>query len=117
MGKGIQDVYDGKAIIAYHSRADQSSLEAFPDDASWITLNWTYAYCPAYRERYPYEMNWVNWKAHPNTPIQFGEGYYDFGEDSRRARWGNRFVLRRQAWWVAFMPMVPKPSGDTTGMV
>ena len=46
MGKGIQDVYDGIAIIAYHSRAGQSSLEAFPDP-SWATLNWTYAYCPA----------------------------------------------------------------------
>ena len=45
MGKGIQDVYSGKAMIAYHSEADQSSLEACPD-ASWITLNWTHAYSP-----------------------------------------------------------------------
>ena len=32
-------------------------------------------------------MNNDNWNAYSKTPIQFGEGYYDFGEDIRRARW------------------------------
>jgi hypothetical protein len=104
MGKGIQEVYKGKAIVAYHSEADQSSLEAFPQ-ASWITLNWTHAYSTAYLKRYPYSINYDNWKAFPKTPIQLCEGYYDFGdaktypETGITERWGNRFVLRRQAWW------------------
>lgn len=104
MGKGIQDVYGGKAIVAYHSEADQSSLEAYPQ-VSWVTMNWTYAYSPVYRKRYPYSENYDNWKAFPKIPIQLGEGYYDFGtareydENGISGRWGNRFVIRRQAWW------------------
>ena len=108
MGKGIQEEYDGKAIVAYHSCGSQSSKEAYPD-ASWLTLNWTYAYTPAYRfegaPRYPYQMNYENIKRYKNIPIQFGEGYYDFGSaktysaDGTSGRWGNRYVLRRQAWW------------------
>lgn len=104
MGKGIQDVYGGKAIVAYHSEADQSSREAFPE-AAWITLNWTYAYSSAFLKRFPYSENYDNWKAFPKTPIQLGEGYYDFGDAKKydangiSERWGNRLVLRRQAWW------------------
>ena len=104
MGKGIQEVYGGKAIVAYHSEADQSSMEAFPQ-ASWITLNWTHAYSSHYKKRYPYSINYDNWKAFPKVPIQLGEGYSDFGdakqheENGTNGRWGNRFVLRRQAWW------------------
>lgn len=104
MGKGIQDVYGGKAIVAYHSEHDQSSLEAFPN-SSWVTLNWTYAYSPPYGKSYPYSENYDNWKAFPKIPIQFCEGYYDFGEAKTYSekgiaeRWGNRFVIRRQAWW------------------
>ncbi len=110
MGQGIQDVYDGRAVIAYHSEGSQSSCEAFPD-ASWLTLNWTYAYTPAYKfegqPRYPYQMNYENLSHFPTMPIQFGEGYYDFGSAKRynaegiSGRWGNRYVLRRQAWWNA----------------
>lgn len=104
LGKGIQDVYGGKAIVAYHSEADQSSKEAYPE-ASWITLNWTYSYSPAYRKSYPYSVNYDNWKAFPKTPIQLCEGYYDFGDAKEydqngiAERWGNRLVIRRQAWW------------------
>ncbi|HAQ18934.1 MAG TPA: hypothetical protein DCR40_06820 [Prolixibacteraceae bacterium] len=104
IGKGIQDVYGGKALIAYHSEADQSSLEAFPD-ASWISLNWTHAYSPVYSKQYPYSENYDNWKAFPKIPIHFCEGYYDFGDAKEydqngiSGSWGNRFVLRRQAWW------------------
>ena len=104
MGKGIQEVYGSKAIVAYHSEADQSSMEAYPQ-ASWITLNWTYAYSSVYKKRYPYSENYDNWKAFPKTPIQMGEGYYDFGdakkydENGISGQWGNRFVIRRQAWW------------------
>ena len=104
MGKGIQDKYAGKATIAYLSEADQSSKEAYPD-ASWVTLNWTYAYSAPYRKRYPYSENYDNWKAFPKTPILLGKGYYDFGDVKKygnngiNERWGNRFVLRRQAWW------------------
>lgn len=104
MGKGIQDIYEGKAIIAYHSEADQSSKEAFPD-ATWLTMNWTHTYSPAYSKGYPYTENYDNWKASPKTPILLAESYYDFGdvkkygENGTFERWGNRFVLRRQAWW------------------
>jgi len=108
MGQGIQDVYAGRAMIAFHSEADQSSREAFPN-ARWLTLNWTYAYAPPYRKKYPYEVNWANAKANPRMPIQFGEGFYDFGSATRpgangqRARWAGRFVLRRQAWWAGIL--------------
>lgn len=104
MGKGIQDVYGGKAIVAYHSEADQSSMEAYPT-ATWITLNWTYAYSPAYRKSYPYSENYENWTAFPKTPVQLAQGYYDFGDQKIYEQngitecWGNRFVIRRQAWW------------------
>lgn len=108
MGEGIQEVYGGKAIVAYHSCGSQSSKEAFPA-ASWLTLNWTYAYTPAYKfegaPRYPYQMNYENIERYKNIPVQFGEGYYDFGTaktypaNGVTGRWGNRYVLRRQAWW------------------
>lgn len=108
MGKGIQEVYGGKAIVAYHSCGSQSSKEAFPD-VSWLTLNWTYAYTPAYRfegaPRYPYQMNYENIRRYRNIPVQFGEGYYDFGSaktypaNGVTGRWGNRYVIRRQSWW------------------
>ncbi|RHI10689.1 DUF4038 domain-containing protein [Bacteroides sp. AM16-24] len=108
MGEGIQEVYGGRAIVAYHSCGSQSSKEAFPD-ASWLTLNWTYAYTPAYKfegiPRYPYQMNYENIKRYKNIPVQFGEGYYDFGTAKKypangiTGRWGNRYVIRRQTWW------------------
>ncbi len=107
MGQGIQDIYGGKAILAYHGEADQSSREAYPD-AKWITLNWTYAYSPAYRKSYPYSENYDNWKIIPNIPIQFAEGYYDSGDTKEYDQngtigsCGNRFVIRRQAWWNVF---------------
>ena len=109
MAEGIQDVYGGKAIIAVHSEADSSSLEVYPENPSWLTLNWTYAYCPKYRKKYPYQHNLENYKRYPNKPIQFGEGYYDFGaaktynNTSVSGRWGNRYAVRRQAWWASFL--------------
>lgn len=108
MGRGIQDVYAGRALVAFHNEADYSSRDAFPD-ATWITLNWTYAYAPPYRKKYPYEANWADWAKHPAMPIQFGEGFYDFGAETRaganhqRARWADRFALRRQAWWAGVL--------------
>lgn len=108
MGQGIQDVYRGRAIVAFHSEADQSSREAFPN-ATWITLNWTYAYAPPYRKKYPYDINWANLGTSPRCPIQFAEGFYDFGAETKpgpngqRARWAGRFALRRQAWWGGFL--------------
>ena len=108
MGCGIQSVYGGKALVAYHSCGSQSSCEAFPD-ADWLTWNWTYAYSPSYHfegePRYPYQMNYENLKRHAGMPIHFGEGYYDFGKAKNYSaggtsgRWGNSYVLRRQAWW------------------
>lgn len=105
IGEGIQEVYDGTALVAFHSEADQSSHEAYPT-AAWLTLNWTYAYAPPYRKKFPYEENWENWERTPARPIQFGEGFYDFGAETKagqnhqRARWADRFALRRQAWWA-----------------
>lgn len=105
LAEGIQEVNGGKAIIAFHSQADQSSREAYPA-AAWLTLNWTYAYAPPYRKKYPYEENWENWGLTPPRPIQFGEGFYDFGAETKagknhqRGRWADRFGLRRQAWWA-----------------
>jgi len=104
MGKGIQTIYLGKAIVAYHGEIDQSSLEAYPN-AEWISLNWTHAYSPTSGKGYPYSENYDNWKAFPKVPIQLGEGYYDFGDTKNydkngiTDRWGNRLVVRRQAWW------------------
>ena len=104
MGKGIQEVYGGKALIAYHSETDQSSLEAYPN-ASWITLNWTTAYSIDFGKQYPYSENYDNWKAFPKTPMQFCKGYFDsgdsqnYGQNGTSESWGDRFVLRRQAWW------------------
>jgi hypothetical protein len=104
MGRGIQEVYAGKAVVAYHSEAGQSGKKAFPD-ASWLTLNWTHAYSSGYKNCYPYSENYDNWKAYPKTPFFLAEGYYDFGdvkkldENGVCERWGSRFVVRRQAWW------------------
>jgi hypothetical protein len=79
-------------------------MEAFPD-ASWMTMNWTNSCSPEFGKQYPYSENSDNWKAFPKIPIQFCKGYYD-GGDARKydangisESWGDRFVLRRQAWW------------------
>lgn len=104
MGKGIQEVYGGKALIAYQSETNQSSMEAFPN-ASWITMNWTTAYSSDLSKQYSYSENYDNWKAFPKIPIYFGKGYYDdggaqiYGQDGTPGLEGDRFVLRRQAWW------------------
>jgi hypothetical protein len=109
MGDGIQEVYEGRAIVAYHSRSDTTSFDAFPDRPSWITLNWTYSYCPRYRQTYPYEQHWRTYRENPPVPFQLCEGYYDFGaardyRDSHvSSRYGNRYAVRRQAWWASFL--------------
>ena len=111
MAEGIQDVYGGKALIAVHSNSGTSSLDVYPEKPKWLTLNWTYAYSPAYNNnRYPYEMNLDNYKKYPEIPFQLGEGYYDFGEAKKytsgncvTGRWANRYGIRRQAWWASFL--------------
>jgi hypothetical protein len=104
MGKGIQEVYSGKALIGYQSETDQSGMEAFLN-ASWMTMNWTTACSPVFGKQYPYSENYDNWKAFSKIPIQFCKGYFD-GGDARKydangisELCGDRFVLRRQAWW------------------
>jgi hypothetical protein len=91
-------------------------MEAFPN-ASWMTLNLTSACSPAWGKQYPYSENYDNWKAFPNVPMIFSKGYFDCG-DARKLEltgtsesWGDRFVLRRQAWWNAFSG----GSGNTWG--
>jgi hypothetical protein len=109
MGEGIQEVYGGKAIVAYHSASDTTSLDAFRDRPSWLTLNWTYSYCPRYRKTYPCEQHWRTYAEQPAMPFQFGEGYYDFGAARAygahhvASRFGNRYAVRRQAWWASFL--------------
>lgn len=109
MAEGIQEVYNGKAIIAVHCASDSSSLESYTENPSWLTFNWTYAYCPKYKKKYPYQENLENYKNFPTKPFQFAEGYYDFGAakkyngSSVNGRWGNRYAVRRQAWWASFL--------------
>lgn len=104
MGKGIQEVYAGKAVVAYLGEADQSGKEAFPD-ATWLTLNFTHAYSPPFKKQYSYSENYENWNAYRKTPLLLADGYRDFGvarkyDDRGTAEiWGTRFVIRRQAWW------------------
>jgi len=104
MGKGIQNVYEGKAILAYLSEPDQSGMEAF-SQSSWITLNMTHAYSSSGGKRYPYSINYDNRGSFPKVPVLLAKGYYDFGdaktylENGIVDRWGNRHVIRRQAWW------------------
>jgi hypothetical protein len=105
MGKGIQEVYNNKAIIAFHGIADMSSRDIYPN-AKWLTLNWTYSYSPTYRKKFPYSLNYETWKKLPPMPTQLGEAYYDFGtvktprENGIAGRWANRTALRRQLWWT-----------------
>jgi hypothetical protein len=119
MAKGIQDVYNGKAIIAVHSRQTTSSLEVYPEQPDWLTLNWTYAYSPLRADwnLWPYEHNHRNYQQFylrnyqqlQPVPIQFGEGYYDFGAVRELGstdvddRFGGRYALRRQAWYASFL--------------
>jgi len=119
MAEGIQEVYNGKAIIAVHSRQTTSSLEVYPDQPDWLTLNWTYAYSPirANWNLWPYEHNLRNYQQFylrnyqqlKPVPIQFGEGYYDtgggkdFGITDVEGRYGGRYAVRRQAWYASFL--------------
>lgn len=104
MGKGIQEVYGGKAILAYQGEPDQSGLEAFPQ-SSWITLNLTHAYSSSNGTRYPYSINYDNRGNFPKVPVMLAKSYSDFGDVKNYAengvfeQWGNRLVIRRQAWW------------------
>jgi hypothetical protein len=118
MGEGIQEVYGGRAVIAYHSLADTSSGEMFPEKPAWLTLNWTYAYGPNYRKLQPYEHNLSNGEKFPGLPTQFGEGYYEFGlkkltGKAVTGRWAGRYAARRQAWWAGFLT---GGSGQACGM-
>jgi len=99
MGKGIQEVYGGKALIAYQGESGQSSIEAFPN-ASWLTMNWITAYLPD-SGQYPYSENYDSWKLFPKIPIHFCKGFYDGGgvQDESSGHVADRYVLRRQAWW------------------
>ncbi|WP_269522116.1 DUF4038 domain-containing protein [Coraliomargarita parva] len=108
IAKGIQSVYEGQAILAYHASSDYSSVEAFNDTPDWLRWNWTYAYSPAYKIKYPFAHNHANYNA-AALPIFYSEGYYSAGPEIRIAqgkttdRWGSRYVLRRQAWWASFL--------------
>lgn len=118
IAEGIQEVYGGKAIVAYHSLADTSSCEMFPEKPAWLTLNWTYAYGPKYRKLQPYEHNLSNAEKFPGIPTQFGEGYYEFGVKKLTGkavtgRWAGRYAARRQAWWASFLT---GGSGQACGM-
>jgi hypothetical protein len=119
MAEGIQEVYNGKAIIAVHSRQTTSSLEVYPEQPAWLTLNWTYAYSPLRADwnLWPYEHNHRNYQQFylrnyqqlQPVPIQFGEGYYDFGASRELGstgvsdRFGGRYAIRRQAWYASFI--------------
>ncbi len=119
MAKGIQEVYNGKAIVAVHSRQTTSSLEVYPEQPAWLTLNWTYAYSPfrADWNLWPYEHNLRNYQQFflrnyqqlKPVPIQFGEGYYDYGARRNLGstdvndRFGGRYAIRRQAWYASFL--------------
>jgi hypothetical protein len=119
MAEGIQEIYNGKAIIAVHSRQTTSSLEVYPQQPDWLTLNWTYAYSPLRADwnLWPYEHNLRNYQQFylrnyqqlPPVPIQFGEGYYDpgpgreFGVTDVEGRFGGRYAVRRQAWYASFL--------------
>ncbi|HSL87338.1 MAG TPA: DUF4038 domain-containing protein, partial [Bacteroidales bacterium] len=111
IAEGIQEVYGGKAIIAVHSRQTTSSMEVYPEQPEWLTLNWTYAYSPIRADwnLYPYEHNLRNYQQFPDRPIQFCEGYYDFGKARNTGltgvldRWGSRYAIRRQAWYASFI--------------
>ncbi|MBC8096432.1 MAG: DUF4038 domain-containing protein [Akkermansiaceae bacterium] len=108
MGLGIQDAYAAaglpKPIVAYHGDPGQTSREAFPTE-TWVTLNWSYNYAPPFSGAEgtggsPYVDNWQDWVKTPAKPIQFGEGFYDRNNGgAASSRWGDRFMLRRQAWW------------------
>lgn len=104
MGNGIQEVYSGKAILTYMAEKDQSSMGAFPG-ASWITVNGTHAYSAANGKSFPGSLNAENWLMLPPKPIFLIKGYFDGGEAKSYQsggtfeKWGNRTVIRRQAWW------------------
>lgn len=98
MGQGVQDAYAGKAIVAYHGAPDKSSRDAFPT-ATWLTLDWIYSYAPPFGKIAPYQETWNSWTKYSDLPMQFGEGFYDFGEATARSRFGDRYMIRKQAWW------------------
>lgn len=98
MGQGVQDAYAGAAIVAYHGAPDKSSRDAFPT-ATWLTLDWIYSYAPPFGKIAPYQETWNSWTKYSDLPMQFGEGFYDFGEATARSRFGDRYMVRKQAWW------------------
>ncbi|HLL64216.1 MAG TPA: DUF4038 domain-containing protein [Micromonosporaceae bacterium] len=111
-GQGILDAYAAagkrRPLIAYHSKPGESSRVAFPTGAPWVNLNWTYDYSPPLTGAEgsggnPVVKNWADWVKSPAMPIMLGEGWYDRNNGATTgSRWGNRHMLRRQAWWSTF---------------
>lgn len=104
MGLGIQDAYTEAglppAIVAYHGDPARTSREEWPNNPSWLTLDWSYAYSEPLGAPVPYQENHLDWPKNPPMPIMFGEGWYDQDDGaSQTSRFANRAMLRRQAWW------------------
>ncbi|HEX8347653.1 MAG TPA: DUF4038 domain-containing protein [Actinoplanes sp.] len=112
MGLGVLDAYTAaakpKPLVAFHSKPGETSREAWPTGATWLNLDWTYDYSPPLSGAEgsggaPYVENWLDWAKTPAMPIMFGEGWYDRNNGTATSsRWGDRHMLRRQAWWSTF---------------
>jgi hypothetical protein len=88
------------ALITYHAEHQHPSKDCFPD-ATWLDINWTYAYTPEHRKpNYPYNQGFEEWQDHPETPVWFGEGYYDWGGIGLKGNDVGRYMMRRQMYWV-----------------
>ncbi len=99
MAQGIKDGWP-EGLITYHAVHQYTSKDYFPD-ASWLDINWTYAYTPEHRKPdYPYNQGFEEWQAHPETPVWFGEGYYDWGGVGLKGNDVGRYMMRRQMYWV-----------------
>ena len=99
LAQGIKDIWP-EALITYHAVHQHPSRDYFPD-AEWLDINWTYAYTPEHRKPdYPYSQGFEEWRDHPDTPVWFGEGYYDWGGKGLSGNDGGRYMMRRQMYWV-----------------
>jgi len=88
------------ALITYHAEHQHPSRDFFPN-APWLDINWTYAYTPEHRKPdYPYNQGFEEWQDHPETPVWFGEGYYDWGGVGLKGNDVGRYMMRRQMYWV-----------------
>jgi hypothetical protein len=99
MAYGLKEIKPD-ALITYHGVHQHSSRDFFPD-AQWLDINWTYSYTPEHRApNYPYNQGFSEWQDHPNSPLWFGEGYYDWGGVGLKGNDVGRYMMRRQLYWV-----------------